>query len=197
MCETSAEKKFLEKYLWVVGFKLFMKGAEDRYFLRGEDRDFSDIHTLWDFTTEWLDDLRYPALIPQVWLNFIWDRSLGAFDPEREYLDENPSRVDFIMLADGAKHVIEIDDPGHYATFKDGKYTVNEEQYTKNLRIERRLRWDGWVVHRFSRWEILNAFNIDYFLAILGLWEHEGVRADPRLQGQFLMKWLLKEEQSK
>ncbi|GAH99914.1 unnamed protein product, partial [marine sediment metagenome] len=126
--------------------------------------------------------------------NFIWDRSLGVFDPEREHLDENPSRVDFIMLTDGQKYVIEIDDPSHYATFKEGKYTVNEEQYTKNLRIDRRLKWDGWIVHRFSRWEILNAFNIDYFLAVLGLWEHHGIRADPHQHGRFFMNWLLKEE---
>lgn len=193
ICETNAERKFLEQYLLAVGLKLRMKGVEDAY-LKKREPDFTNIRTLWDFTECLLDDLQYPALIPQVWLNFIWDKSLGVFDPERGYLDENPSRVDFIMLTDQQKHVIEIDDPGHYATFREGKYTVNEEQYTKNLRIDRRLKWDGWIVHRFSRWEVRSAFNIDYFMAVLGLWEHQGIRADPCQHGRFFMNWLLKEE---
>ena len=185
ICGTNAERKFLEEYLFTVGVKLRLKGLEDPYLDKGETGP-TGIRNLWDGTWWMLDNLRYPALIPQVWLNFIWDKSLGVFDPERGYLDENPSRVDFIMLTDQQKHVIEIDGHSHYATLKEGKYTVNEEQYTKNLRIDRRLKWDGWIVHRFSRWEILNAVNIDYFMAALGLWEHEGVRADPHQHGRFL-----------
>jgi hypothetical protein len=61
------------------------------------------------------------------------------------------------MLWQGMRHAIEIDGPEHYASFKGDKYVIDEEQYTKNLMIERSLWNSGWIVHRFSNLEVLQS----------------------------------------
>jgi hypothetical protein len=100
--------------------------------------------------------LAFPALIPQVWLNFLppTNRTVG----ETERLEREPQRVDFLMLSQGRKCVIEIDDPGHYATYDETtrSYSVSEERYTRNLREERSLRMHGFEIFRFSNHEVLN-----------------------------------------
>ena len=42
------------------------------------------------------------------------------------------------------------------------RYNVSEERYTRNLRIERSLRRQGWQIHRFSNYEINNAEPDDF-----------------------------------
>ncbi len=205
MTETEAERTFLGEYLIWAGFQskglnrydqLIPKTFQNwqpspddppqygryityigRWDLLGES--YPPNRDAWEFSMQMLDCLSYPALIPQVWLNFIYERNLGLLDPARGHLEENPARVDFVMLFDGGKHVIEIDGPEHYAEFKGGRYLVSEERYTKNLRIERRLEWDGWKAHRFSNWEVLNTSNMEYFVAVLGLGDPLSVRAIP------------------
>jgi hypothetical protein len=100
--------------------------------------------------------LGFPALIPEVWLAAIGsDRT----PDDEEYLSEHPQRVDFVMFAKGAKWVIEVDGPSHYASYDEGMrfYAANERIYTKNLRIERALRRQGWRLHRFSNLEVAEA----------------------------------------
>lgn len=99
--------------------------------------------------------LDFPALVPETWLNYLDPRVKTEADSE--HLQQNPSRVDFVMLADGRKHVVEIDGPSHYAEFDEANrcYEVSEQRYTKNLWIERSLRRWGWEIHRFSNWEVL------------------------------------------
>jgi very-short-patch-repair endonuclease len=100
--------------------------------------------------------LDFPALVPEAWLNYLDPRVRTEADAA--HLQQNPSRVDFVMLADGRKQVIEIDGPSHYAEYDEANrcYTVSEPLYTKNLWIERSLRRSGWEIHRFSNWEVLN-----------------------------------------
>jgi hypothetical protein len=45
---------------------------------------------------------------------------------------------------------------GHYADYDEARrrYEVSERRYTKNLRIERSLRANGWDIFRFSNVEI-------------------------------------------
>jgi hypothetical protein len=90
-----------------------------------------------------LDAYAFPALIPEVWLNYLGPRKTAA---DMTHLEENPSRVDFVMFAEGKKCVIEIDGPSHYANYDEAnrRYVVSEQRYTKNLRIERSLRRQGW-----------------------------------------------------
>ena len=96
--------------------------------------------------------VRFPALIPQVWLNWLHaapEEVLGA-------LDDNPSRVDFVAFWHGERHAIEIDGPSHYADFDEvaRTYKVNERAYARNLKIERSLRAEEWVVTRIGRSEV-------------------------------------------
>jgi len=102
--------------------------------------------------------LGFPALIPEVWLNY-FGRQKDESDELQ--LSENPSRVDFVMFNRGKKCVIEIDGPSHYATFDEfnRRYDVSEERYTKNLKIERSLRSQGWQIFRFSRLEVRETDN--------------------------------------
>lgn len=97
--------------------------------------------------------LRYPALIPQVWLNWLY-----ATD-ENKVLDENPSRVDFVAFAAGRRHAVEIDGPSHYATYDETtrSYTVDEQAYARNLKIARSLQRQHWHLTRIARIEVREA----------------------------------------
>jgi hypothetical protein len=101
--------------------------------------------------------LRFPALIPQVWLNWL----ANASDAEMRLLEENPSRVDYLAFWRGTRHVIEIDGPSHYAHYDGHTYKVDERAYARNLKIERSLRRDGWVVTRIARIEVRDAMEDD------------------------------------
>lgn len=97
--------------------------------------------------------LSFPALIPEVWLAAIgYDKTLE----DQEYLAEHPQRVDFVLLGQGRKAVIEIDGLNHYSEWDAalGEAIASEEVYTRNLRIERSLRRQGWAIHRFSNYEV-------------------------------------------
>lgn len=101
--------------------------------------------------------LRFPALIPQVWLNWL----ANASERDMKLLDENPSRVDFLAFWQGERHVIEIDGPSHYADWDGQSYRVDERAYARNLKIERSLRKDGWQVTRIARIEVRDVMEDD------------------------------------
>jgi len=98
-----------------------------------------------------------PAPIPQVWLNYIppWEIKPGS--SMEEHIQENPSRVDFLIINKGKLVVVEIDGPTHYGTFNKnlGRWIINEEKCARNLWIERSLRKQGCELHRFSSWEVM------------------------------------------
>jgi hypothetical protein len=104
--------------------------------------------------------LKYPAFLPQVHLNFIRAADLPEDHPDRHFYDSNVGRVDFVFVAKGERHIIEIDGPTHHAT---------EKGYTRNLRVERTLRHQGWHVHRFSNLEVKEAKDFQDFAWELGL----------------------------
>ena len=181
MTETEAERKFVTEYLrWVlccnsVGYTDDgeqvdrLQPVADRF---NKDRGYLPWQARKDFHDLVLANV--PAFIPQVWLNYIYNSKVGPRDPERSFLKENASRVDFVMLWGGMRHVIEIDGPEHYATFKDGNYVINEESYTKNLKIERNLRNSGWNIHRFSNSEVIKSRWFGHDFAVeLGLMSFE------------------------
>lgn len=116
----------------------------------------------------------FPALIPEVWLNYLGPRKTAA---DVTHLEENPSRVDFVMFAEGKKCVIEIDGPSHYADYDEARrrYVVSEHRYTKNLRIERSLRRQGWEIFRFANYEVANTPE-DEFLSLIA--DLPGVKQD-------------------
>ncbi len=88
-----------------------------------------------------------------MWLNYVGFEKTAE---DEKHLAENPQRVDFILLADGRKCVIEIDGPSHYADYNNSarRYEINEHLYPKNLKIERSLRRSGWGVRRFANVEV-------------------------------------------
>lgn len=102
-------------------------------------------HMLW-----WT--LRFPALIPQVWLNWLH----SASEEDIKILDEYPSRVDFVGFWNHERHLVEIDGPSHYATYDEKwhQYEVDERAYARNLKIARSLQRDGWKLTRIARVEI-------------------------------------------
>jgi hypothetical protein len=144
LCQTDAQRRFLA--LWCLTQASRM--AADWYEgLEG-----------WLQWNGWAqrERLSFPALIPEVWLNYMGPNKT----PDDEiHLEKNPSRVDFVMLAEGKKCVIEIDGPSHYADFNQEtrRYTVSERKYSRNLKIERSLRASGWEIHRFSNLEVESA----------------------------------------
>lgn len=101
-----------------------------------------------------------PALIPQVWVNWI---HYDPKDRERaERVQEEPFRVDFLYVDDSLHDspvIIEIDGMTHF-----GAYGVNQageeyfepsmEEYTRHLRKDRWLRAQGWHVVRISNLEV-------------------------------------------
>jgi hypothetical protein len=179
---TSAERKFAEAYYhlaisWVdfpeeVLFSFrdirktygdFLKSwHEDQSHLSLEAREPKEV------IRAILDSLTAPALIPQVWFNCMYAPSGSS---EHEW--KEPICVDFIFIFENKLHVVEIDDPSHYARPNSSlKWVADEEAYTSNLKVERYLRSHGYEVHRLSSWEILNATEselIDLLIDVLGM----------------------------
>lgn len=116
---TDAERKFFESYVQ-------------------ECKDFSKYNSKQAWT--------YPALIPQVWVNWI------HYDPKdtsrAERARKEPFRVDFMLkdenFSDGAV-IFEIDGSTHFS---------NMEIYTRHLQKDRWLRKQGWRVFRMSNQEV-------------------------------------------
>lgn len=125
--------------------------------------------------------LRFPALIPQVWLNRV-----ARSEEHAKMLDENPSRVDFMAFYHGEGHIIEIDGPSHYADWDGQTYKIDEQAYARNLRIERSLRRSGWHVTRIGRSEVRDAMSEFHFgappvIKVLPFWSKEGYPSRPTL----------------
>lgn len=104
---------------------------------------------------------RCPALIPQVWLNWI------HYDPRNKEraarTKREPFRVDFVMLDKGRKLVFEIDGQSHFSELVDVdqssgliSWEASMAKYTEHLKKDRWLRSHGWEVWRFSDLEVFN-----------------------------------------
>ena len=118
-----------------------------------------------------------PALIPQAWLRYIHDDKLrGAKDPLK---DLTFSCVDFLIIWNNQKIVIEIDGQPHFAEFNRSKkkWEPSLKKYTENLIKERKIKKQGFRIFRISDIEIDEAQNwedLDDILELeetLGLWD--------------------------
>jgi hypothetical protein len=95
-----------------------------------------------------------PMLLPQAWIQ--WHsrnkKDLRAFDSQHA---DSLYRVDFVAFWGYKRFAILIDDISHYGTKNaNSVFTANEEQYSKRLKEDRKLRKDKWEVFRISNWEI-------------------------------------------
>jgi hypothetical protein len=130
--------------------------------------------------------LRFPALIPQVWLNWLH----SASEEDLKILDEYPSRVDFVGFWTNERHLIEIDGPSHYASYDESRrrYEVDERAYARNLKIARSLQRDEWKLTRIARIEIRDVQEGDFaefeaykFLEVLPFYKIEYPTRDSTL----------------
>jgi hypothetical protein len=153
-CQSDMSKRF---------FRLWVQSQGGFYFEDAEGQGLSRANRV---ERGLISAYNFPALIPEVWLNYLGPRKTAD---DESHLEENPSRVDFVIFAEGKKCVIEIDGPSHYADYDEAHrtYVVSEKRYTKNLRIERSLRRQGWEIFRFSNHEVQTTPD-ENFLSLIG-----------------------------
>lgn len=126
-----------------------------------ERRFLDHFVTLCMSSTDDVGDLwNLPALIPQVWVNWI---HYDAKDKHRAVrVKQEAFRVDFMLRSNdlGGFVVIEIDGSSHFGgrsfVGQDGKrmFEASMEAYTLHLRKDRWLRKQGWNVIRLSNLEV-------------------------------------------
>lgn len=166
MTETAEERRFYELYLDWVLTRGRIKAHKDVKRAVADPRKAglgADVGTkLWAERLGYnlLSNMSVPALLPQVVLNFVRAADLPEDHPDRHFFDSSAGRVDFVFVHKGERHIIEIDGPIHHAT---------EKGYTRNLRVDRTLRNQGWHVHRFSNLEVKEAKDFWEFARELGI----------------------------
>lgn len=100
--------------------------------------------------------------VPQVWV-YVIPKPPPGYDwgkwEERHREDPLPQRVDFLLTYGGQRHIVELDDPGHYGVRSNrGDWIASEESYRRTLSDSRWLRRCGFEVHRFTNEEILDLY---------------------------------------
>lgn len=115
-----------------------------------------------DFALQTCKVLRFVFPVPQVWLYVIPKPPprVNWRDWEQQHREESlPQRVDFLFTYDGKRHIVELDDIGHYGRQARGTWLASEAQYRKTLSDTRWLRQCGFEVHRFTNEEVLDLYN--------------------------------------
>lgn len=63
------------------------------------------------------------------------------------------------------RYVILVDDISHYAVKNDeSSWDASEENYSKRLKEDRKLRKEGWQVFRVSNWELRDDSRVEEIL---------------------------------
>lgn len=95
-----------------------------------------------------------PVLVPQAWIEWHSKTKANLRNEGSAYKD-NLMRVDFVAFWKNKRFAILVDDIGHYSIKNSmGTYVANEEQYSKRLKEDRKLRKESWEVFRVSNWEV-------------------------------------------
>jgi hypothetical protein len=165
MTETRWERRFYELY-FSFAFQQAQRPASEALQTAMADPSSAGLPT--DVgSEEWAQSLwrqlvatlTVPALLPQTVLNFVRTADLPSDHPDLNFFEGNVERVDFALVLKGERHIVEVDSAIHRAT---------ERSYTRNLRIDRTLRDQGWNVHRFSSLEVRKAKDFEEFAWKLG-----------------------------
>lgn len=101
------------------------------------------------------DLLDTPALIPQVWVNWLHYDSKDLTRAERAR--KEPFRVDFVIKDENVSEdlaVVEIDGSSHFSSM---------DVYTQHVRKDRWLRSQGWKVYRITNQEIEECEDFTHF----------------------------------
>ena len=153
LCTTPTEKRLFALY-W------------EHYFTPLGDRDPAN---------ELFEQGKFPALIPQVWVNWL---HYNSGDSERAaLLKKQPFRVDFALFTQERRLIIEVDGSTHFgaASGIDERGVIrldaDMQAFTEHLRRDRWLRRQGWEVYRFSNKEIEDLAEISDLLEEIGLEE--------------------------
>ncbi|MFZ6028052.1 MAG: hypothetical protein ACOYYS_10080 [Chloroflexota bacterium] len=96
-----------------------------------------------------------PVLVPQAWIQWHSLTKKNLRSQLSEYADDL-YRVDFVAFWAGKRFAILVDDIGHYAKKVNTSWQADEENYSKRLKEDRKLRREGWNVFRISNWEMRN-----------------------------------------
>ncbi len=118
-----------------------------------EDTDF-------DWNTSKIFRFAFP--VPQVWLYVIPKPPPGVDWQEWEQQhkkDSIPQRVDFLLIYNKKRHVIEIDDKNHYGVWSKRDWLASEQRYRQTLTDTRWLKVNSFEVLRFTNEEILELYD--------------------------------------
>lgn len=94
-----------------------------------------------------------PVLIPQAWIQWHSKTKRDLRAKNSRYTDQL-YRLDFVAFWDCKRFAILIDGIEHYGKKVRNIWEASEEDYTKRLKEDRKLRKEGWQVFRVSNWEI-------------------------------------------
>ncbi len=96
-----------------------------------------------------------PTLIPQAWIQWHSQTKKDLRQIDSKHSDDL-YRVDFVAFWDNKRYAILIDDISHYGKKRnlDNNWLADEENYSKRLKEDRKLRKEGWEVFRISNWEM-------------------------------------------
>lgn len=175
LCQTDAERMFLGKFVEAQEVWNFMIYPIDAL---GYPHSFNE----WgreakeEFYKVVLDE---PALISQVWVNWIYYDPRDKERAKRSHLE--PFRVDFLCQGEFAglglrRIVVEVDDIWHIADFKGEVDSFLKSpgakasltKFTEHLRKNRWLRHHGWEVCRFSTLEVEKESSEYLYFEMLG-----------------------------
>jgi len=115
-----------------------------------EKKFFEEYLTRYDMTLS-----EVPVLVPQAWIQWHSLDKPNLRSQSSQYVDDL-QRVDFVAFWQNERFAILVDDISHYAQKTDKGWWANEEQYSKRLKEDRKLRKEGWNVFRISNWEMRN-----------------------------------------
>lgn len=146
--ETHAERAFMR--LWFSAMHLQMDRCRSGQAIYLDDEDF-------DYTKSKLFSFLLP--IPQTWVYVVPGHPPGTSWTQRGSRVQGqpgPQRVDFLLIHEGTRHAIELDDVGHYGSRPtQGRWAASEESYRRTLSATRALQSAGYRVHRFTNEEVV------------------------------------------
>ena len=117
---------------------------KESYFLNAYEK-------MYEMTSE-----EVPVLVPQVWIQWHSQNKNHLRNEGSAYADDL-MRVDFVAFWKDRRFAILVDDISHYGKKNSsGRWEADEEQYSKRLKEDRKLRKESWEVFRVSNWEVRN-----------------------------------------
>jgi hypothetical protein len=95
------------------------------------------------------DNFDMPALLPQVYLHYD-PKTIKELFGEKRLIHQ---RMDFLMLYNGRRIIIEIDGVHHYSI--DGK--PSPKLYSEMVKYDRKMKLHGYEIFRFGGYEFMSS----------------------------------------